>query len=78
VRKTERDEVFVAIQITKVAAQGVKGNSPFNGATGKRRQRFLQKKMRREKKLAHFRRICFFDILQDAHLKFESKARILL
>lgn len=62
-REAEGDMIPVAVQITKVSAQTVKGNPPFDSAGGERRQRLLQEKMRRRQKLADFRRVGLFDVL---------------
>lgn len=63
VREAERDVIPVAVQITKVSAQAVKGDSPLDGAGGERWQILLQKMMRRRQKLADFRRGSLFDVL---------------
>ena len=62
VREAECDVIPMAIQITKVSAQAVKGDSPFDRAGGERRQNLLQKKMRRHQKLADFGWVGFFDV----------------
>ena len=62
VREAESDVIPVAVQITEVSAQAVKGDSPLDGAGGERRQSLLQKMMRRRQKLADFRRAGLFDV----------------
>lgn len=62
VRETECDVIPVAVQITEVSAQAVKGDPPFDSAGGERRQILLQKKMRRRQKLTDFRRVGLFDV----------------
>lgn len=62
VREAKCDVIPVAVQITEVSAQAVKGDSPFDGAGGERRQNLLQKKMRRQQQLADFRRVGLFDV----------------
>jgi len=63
VRKAEGNVIAVAIQITKISSKRVKGNSPFDSASGKGRQILLQKMVCGNQKFANFGRICFFDVI---------------
>lgn len=62
-RKAECNVIPVAVQITEISAQAVKGDSPLDGAGGERRQILPQKMMRRNQKLADFWRVSLFDVL---------------
>jgi len=45
--EAECDVISMAVQITEVSAQAIKGESPLDSAGGERRQILPQKKMRR-------------------------------